>query len=115
MKPEANDAAKNRAVEQEPLQVGDTEQGLTTNIGFQNPNAPAEHMGLSPLPAAGGIGAQDPGGGGDLVGEDQVHELGIASYEHTPQQRRPDNAASEQDRSNSAEREAGSGGSATTW
>jgi hypothetical protein len=54
-------------------------EGLTTNVGFQSPNSPMDLAGLDPLPASGGIGAQDPAAGGDIEGEDQVHDREIAS------------------------------------
>jgi hypothetical protein len=90
-------------------------EGLTTNIGFQSPNSPLDLAGLDPLPASGGIGAQDPAAGEDIVGEDQAHDREIARGETEqsgqPQQatpnilRRPDRNANDQT----------SGGGSTSW
>ena len=53
-------------------------EGLTTNVSFQSPNSPLDLAGLDPLPSSGGIGAQDPAAGGDIEGEDQIHDREIA-------------------------------------
>jgi hypothetical protein len=75
--------AMNRDAEQDDqldqIKQANAGEGLTTNVGFQSPNSPMDLAGLDPLPASGGVGAQDPAAGGDIEGEDQVLDREIAS------------------------------------
>jgi hypothetical protein len=85
-------------------------EGLTSNVGFSNPNSPLDLAGLDPLPQSGGIGALDPAAGGDLEGEDQAHdrEIGSGDMKHSGQLRRTAPKINDQD-------EQSSGGGSTSW
>jgi hypothetical protein len=89
------------------------ESGFTTNIGFQNPGAPAEHMGFDPLPSSGDVGALDPGAGGDISDEDMLRQLGGTNTVRSA----PEDAIRQNEQSTSNERgdSSTSGGSSTSW
>ena len=84
------------------------DSGFTTNVNFENPGAPG---GAGMLPSAGDVGALDPGGGGDIGGEDLAHQRGETTDFPATQQARHEGATpAKGDSEDSA-----SGGSSTTW
>lgn len=84
------------------------DSGFTTNVNFENPGAPG---GAGMLPAAGDVGALDPGGGGDIGGEDLAHQRGeTTDFPATQQARHTGATPAKQDAGESS-----SGGSSTAW
>ena len=73
------------------------------NVGFANPGSPTDVMNIVPTPESGGVGAQDPGTGEDLEGEDQGHDRSIV---HRTQIDVLERGSADTDQS---------GGSATSW
>lgn len=94
---ETENAIRNERMERSP-----SDGGFTTNVGFANPNSPTDLQGVDALPSEGGIGALDPGAGGDVAGDDQAHEQSITSNPDLPDAAR--RAPSDR-----------SGGSTTSW
>ena len=84
------------------------DSGFTTNVNFENPGAPG---GAGTLPAAGDVGALDPGGGGDIGGEDLAHQRGETTDFPATQQARHNGATPAQEDTD----ELSSGGSSTSW
>jgi hypothetical protein len=95
---ETENAIRNERMERSP-----SDGGFITDVGFTNPNSPTDLQGVDALQTEGGVGALDPGAGGDIAGDDQAHEQSIVSNPDLPDadRRAPD------DRS--------SGGSTTSW
>ncbi|PLS80936.1 MAG: hypothetical protein CYG59_06870 [Chloroflexi bacterium] len=84
------------------------DSGFTTNVNFENPGAPG---GAGMLPSAGDVGALDPGGGGDIGGEDLAHLRGETTDFPATQQARHEGATpAKADSEDSV-----GGGSSTTW
>lgn len=66
----------------DPIARSTTDMGNLTDVGFSNPGSPTDHQDVTPLPDSGGVGADDPGSGSALEGEDQGHDREIAGVEH---------------------------------
>lgn len=110
---EQDSSEMNRASQHEQADGTHIESGFTTNIGFQNPGAPAEHMGFDPLPSSGDVGALDPGAGGDISDEDMLRQLGGNNTVRSA----PEDASRQADQAAPNERSGSStsGGSSTSW
>ena len=109
-RPEAGRMDEQQMADVERMLQAETEQGLTTNVGFSNPGSMHDWAGTTPNPSAGGVGALDPAGGGDIAGDDQGHERNIISSA-TPTVSRDDDSDVDQNKL----KERNGGGSTTAW
>jgi hypothetical protein len=60
-----------------PLTGMQREPGFSPNLSFSQPGSPTDETGTTPAPPSSGLGASDPMGGDDVVGDDQIHDRGI--------------------------------------